>query len=42
VGDIAFWDHRTTLHAGVNDYDRSESRRGRRANIGSAKPVPAA
>jgi taurine dioxygenase len=42
VGDIAFWDHRTTLHAGVNDYDRSESRRGRRANIGSAKPIPAA
>lgn len=42
VGDIAFWDHRTTLHAGVNDYDRSESRRGRRANIGSVKPIPAA
>jgi taurine dioxygenase len=41
IGDIAFWDHRTTLHAGVNDYDRSESRRGRRANIGSVKPIPA-
>ena len=41
LGDIAFWDHRTTLHAGVNDYDRSESRRGRRANIASVKPVPA-
>jgi taurine dioxygenase len=40
LGDIAFWDHRTTLHAGVNDYDRSESRRGRRANIASVKPVP--
>jgi taurine dioxygenase len=42
IGDIAFWDHRTTLHAGISDYDRSESRRGRRANIGSATPIPAA
>ena len=41
LGDIAFWDHRTTLHAGVNDYDRSETRRGRRANIGTSKPIPA-
>jgi taurine dioxygenase len=41
IGDIAFWDHRTTLHAGVNDYDRTQTRRGRRANIGTAKPVPA-
>jgi taurine dioxygenase len=41
LGDIAFWDHRTTLHAGVNDYARSEMRRGRRANIGAAKPIPA-
>ena len=41
LGDIAFWDHRTTLHAGVHDYGKSQSRRGRRANIGSAKPVPA-
>ena len=40
LGDIAFWDHRTTLHAGVHDYGR-QPRRGRRANIGSAKPVPA-
>ncbi len=42
VGDIAFWDHRTTLHAGVNDYDRTQTRHGRRANIGSAQPIPAA
>ena len=42
IGDIAFWDHRATLHAGISDYDRSESRRGRRANIGSATPIPAA
>jgi taurine dioxygenase len=41
LGDIAFWDHRTTLHCGVNDYGRSETRRGRRANIGTAKPIPA-
>ncbi|HWG12123.1 MAG TPA: TauD/TfdA family dioxygenase [Streptosporangiaceae bacterium] len=41
LGDIAFWDHRTTLHAGVNDYSRSETRRGRRANIGTSNPIPA-
>jgi taurine dioxygenase len=41
LGDIAFWDHRTTLHAGVNDYSRSETRRGRRANIGTSTPIPA-
>jgi taurine dioxygenase len=41
VGDIAFWDHRRTLHAGVNDYDRTQTRHGRRANIGAAKPIPA-
>ena len=41
LGDIAFWDHRTTLHCGVNDYSRTETRRGRRANIGTAKPIPA-
>jgi taurine dioxygenase len=41
LGDIAFWDHRTTLHAGVSDYDRTQTRRGRRANIGTAKPEPA-
>lgn len=27
VGDLAVWDHRTTLHAGVNDYG-SKTRRG--------------
>ena len=42
VGDIAFWDHRTTLHAGVSDYDRTQTRHGRRANIGTTRPVPAA
>lgn len=39
VGDIAFWDHRTTLHAGVNDFGK-QPRHGRRANIGIASPVP--
>ena len=38
-GDIAFWDHRTTLHAGVADYGRAE-RHGQRASIGGGRPVP--
>ncbi|MDQ7907558.1 TauD/TfdA family dioxygenase [Phytohabitans sp. ZYX-F-186] len=42
VGDIAFWDHRTTLHAGVNDYAAGAKRHGRRANIGVHSPVPSA
>jgi taurine dioxygenase len=40
-GDIAFWDHRTTLHSGVNDYGPGQKRRGRRANIGCVSPVAA-
>ena len=40
VGDIAFWDHRTTLHSGVNDFD-GESRHAERANIGNSRPVRA-
>ena len=41
IGDIAFWDHRTTLHSGVNDFG-SETRRGERANIGNSRPLRAA
>lgn len=40
VGDIAFWDHRTTLHAGVNDFG-NQPRHGRRANIGMVSPIAA-
>lgn len=39
VGDIAFWDHRTTLHSGVFDYDRSQKRRGQRASVGPNEPL---
>jgi taurine dioxygenase len=39
-GDIAFWDHRTTLHSGVKDYGDFE-RHGRRASIAGGKVVPA-
>jgi taurine dioxygenase len=39
-GDIAFWDHRTTLHAGIADYG-GEDRRGQRASIAGGRPVPA-
>jgi taurine dioxygenase len=38
VGDIAFWDHRTTLHSGVADFG-SQKRRGQRASVGSNSPV---
>lgn len=38
VGDIAFWDHRTTLHAGVDDYGEAE-RHGQRASIEGEAPV---
>lgn len=38
VGDIAFWDHRTTLHSGVNDYG-PKKRRGQRASVGPNEPV---
>lgn len=39
-GDIAFWDHRTTLHAGIADYGEQE-RHGQRASIAGGRPVPA-
>jgi len=40
VGDLAFWDHRTTLHCGVNDYG-DQKRRGQRVNLGLAEPIRA-
>jgi taurine dioxygenase len=39
AGDIAFWDHRTTLHSGVHDYGTAE-RFGQRASIAPNSPVP--
>jgi taurine dioxygenase len=39
-GDIAFWDHRTTLHAGIADYG-DEERHGQRASIAGGRPIPA-
>jgi taurine dioxygenase len=41
VGDIAFWDHRQTLHSGVNDF-AGQTRHAERANIGNSRPVRAA
>lgn len=38
-GDIAFWDHRTTLHAGIADYG-DEDRHGQRASIAGGHPIP--
>ena len=38
VGDVAFWDHRTTLHSGVADFG-SQIRRGQRASVGPNSPV---
>jgi taurine dioxygenase len=40
AGDIAFWDHRTTLHSGVADYG-SSARNGVRATIAGGRPIPA-
>jgi len=40
AGDIAFWDHRTTLHAGIADYG-DQQRHGQRASIAGGRPVPA-
>jgi taurine dioxygenase len=40
AGDIAFWDHRTTLHAGIGDYGDQE-RHGQRASVAGGRPVPA-
>jgi taurine dioxygenase len=39
AGDIAFWDHRTTLHSGVRDYGEAK-RFGQRASIAPNRPVP--
>lgn len=39
-GDIAFWDHRTTLHRGIKDYGTFE-RLGLRATIQGGRLVPA-
>lgn len=40
AGDIAFWDHRTTLHRGIKDYGDA-ARHGRRASIAGGAVVPA-
>lgn len=40
AGDIAMWDHRRTLHSGVNDYGQG-TRRARRASVGPNSPQPA-
>jgi taurine dioxygenase len=40
AGDVVIWDHRTTLHSGVDDYGPAR-RKGRRANIGASTPVRA-
>jgi alpha-ketoglutarate-dependent taurine dioxygenase len=39
VGDIAFWDHRTTLHSGIADFG-SQERHGIRATIAGGRPIP--
>ncbi|MGH8919329.1 MAG: TauD/TfdA dioxygenase family protein [Actinomycetes bacterium] len=39
AGDLAFWDHRTTLHAGVGDYG-SHERHGQCASIAGGRPLP--
>ncbi|HUY06359.1 MAG TPA: TauD/TfdA family dioxygenase [Acidimicrobiales bacterium] len=38
-GDIAFWDHRTTIHSGVKDYGEFP-RQGCRASISGGRLVP--
>lgn len=40
VGDIAFWDHRTTLHCGISDFGAAK-RRGFRVSIGVNSPISA-
>jgi len=40
VGDIAFWDQRTTLHSGIADFG-SERRFGQRQSVGPNRPAPA-
>lgn len=39
VGDLAFWDHRTTLHSGIPDFG-SEKRLGYRVSVASNTPIP--
>ena len=39
AGDVAFWDHRTTLHSGVRDYGAAK-RFGQRASIAANRPLP--
>jgi taurine dioxygenase len=38
VGDIAFWDHRTTLHSGIADFG-SQKRHGKRQSIALNVPI---
>jgi len=40
AGDIAFWDHRTTLHSGIKDYGDFQ-RYGCRASIAGGRVIPA-
>lgn len=39
VGDLAFWDHRTTLHCGIHDY-ATEKRLGYRVSVRTNTPLP--
>lgn len=41
VGDIAFWDHRTTLHSGISDFG-NEKRFGQRQSVRLNTPVSVA
>jgi taurine dioxygenase len=41
VGDIAFWDHRTTLHSGIADFG-SEKRLAQRQSVGENTPISVA
>lgn len=38
VGDLAFWDHRTTLHSGVADFG-SEKRYAQRVSVANNQPI---
>jgi taurine dioxygenase len=41
VGDIAFWDHRTTLHSGIADFGDTK-RHAKRQSVGSNRPISVA
>ncbi len=41
VGDIAFWDHRTTLHSGIADFGK-EKRFAQRQSVGENAPISVA